>query len=231
MKRFLTILTTNRSKLKFIGTTPFHCNTVKNRMSLLSKYIEIKVSLLIGFFIFTFFICGGILIHPDTFAQDYRISYDNGLITLSVNKVDIKTILLGISKETNIFIQFPEALKKKITIKLSNVSIRDALKRLLKNQDYAIIYSALKKNNRVSISEVYVLPEKWGNRKPSRSQTLSRREESILRSYNRRLDSLRNQLKTVARGSDTERRILSKIQSIEKRVETMGKKLLGDSKL
>jgi hypothetical protein len=195
---------------------------------MIQKIVHIDVSLLRGYFIFVFFICGGILIHSNTFAQDYRISYDNGLLTLSADKADIKTILLSISKKTNVFIQYPSKLKKQITIKLSNVSIRNALSRLLKGQDYAIIYTASKKHNNESISEVYVLPEQWGNRKPARYQPRVRREnrmERSLRNYERRLDSLRNRLTKVNQRSREGRRILGQIRSIEKTIERLQKKL------
>lgn len=185
---------------------------------MIQKLIQKDTGFRGGFFIFAVCLCGGILMFENAFAQDYRIVYDKGMISLSADKTDIKTILRGISKEANIFVKFPKALQKQITIKLSNVSIRNALKRLLSGQDYAIIYSVSKKNNRDSISRVYVLPEQWGPTKPVRSQVRSR-QSNLIRNYNRRLDSLRNRLGKVSRGSPAERRILSQIQSIEKTVE------------
>jgi hypothetical protein len=190
-----------------------------------SKAVQKDPSQFRVFFIVFVCICGGISFHVNAFAQDYHMSCDNGLITLSADKVDLKTILLSITKETNIFIQFPKALQKQITIELSDVSIRNALKRLLLGYDYAIIYSASKKSNPNSISKVYVLPEQWGHRKPASSQIKSPKANNLLRNYNRRLDSLRDRLTKVERGSHTERRILRQIQSIEKTVERLEKRV------
>jgi len=168
------------------------------------------------------------LIHSNAFAQDYHMTYDNGLITLSADKTDIQDILSGISKKTNVFIQFPRALKEQITIRLTNVSVRDALSRLLKGRDYAIIYSASKKSNRNPLSKVYVLPEQWGSRKPARSQTRSRqvkRIERSLRNYKKRLDSLKNRLSKVGQGTLKERRIMRQIRLTEKTVGRLEKRL------
>jgi len=163
-------------------------------------------------------LCIGIgLICATAFAQDYHMNIDNGMITLSADKVDLKTILLDISKEANILIQFPAGLQKQVSIKLTNVSIRNALKRLLRGQDYAVIYSASRNN---SISEVRVLPEQWGNRKPVRSPTQDR-QANLIRRYNRQLDDLRDRLTKVTRGSATEKRILRQIESMERTVESL----------
>ena len=186
---------------------------------MIQKLIQKGASFRGGFFIAAVCLCG-ILMFGSVFAQDYRIVCYKGMISLSADKTDIKTILWGISKEANIFIKFPKALQKQITMKLSNVSVKNALKRLLSGQDYAIIYSASKKNNRDSISKVYVLPEKWGPKKPAGPQVRSR-QSNVIRNYNRRLDALRNRLTKVSRGSAAERRILRQIQSIEKTVDRL----------
>ena len=186
---------------------------------MIQKLIQKDASLGRGFIV-AVCLCGGILMFENAFAQDYRIVYDKGMISLSADKTDIKTILWGISKEANIFIKFPKVLQKQITIKLSNVSVKNVLKRFLSGQDYAIIYSASKKNNRDSISKVYVLPEQWGHKQPAGSPSPGRRSNAV-RNYNRRLDALRNRLTRVGRGSAAERRILSQIQSIQKTVERL----------
>ena len=183
--------------------------------------LETKPTQIRGSFIAAVCTCIGILICATAFTQDYHMSYDNGLITLSADKIDLKTILLGISKETNILIQFPAALQKQITINLFNVSLKNAFKRLLKGQDYAIIYSGSEKN---PISEVYVLPEQWGHRKSVESPIQSR-YLNLIKNYNRRLDVLRNRLTKVNRGSDTEKRILRQIQSMEGTVDRLENRL------
>ena len=195
---------------------------------MIQKVIHINVSLFGGYFIWAFFICGSILNHSNTFAQDYRINYDDGVISLSANKADIKTILSDISNKTSVVIQYPKALEKQITLKLSNVSIRDALSRVLKGQDYAIIYTASKQHHNHSISKVYVLPEQYGNRKPTRNQTRGRQANRIERTignYERRLGTLRNRLARVSQRSREGMRILNQIQSIEKTIERLQKSL------
>ena len=196
--------------------------------STIQKIIQTDSRLLKGCYIFAAVICGSFLIHSNAFAQDYRISYDNGLITLFAEDADIKAILSGISEKTNIFIQFPKALKEQITIKLTKVTLRNALSRILKGQDYAIIYSTLRKPSRHPIAKVYVLPEQWGSRKPARSQPRSPQEKRIERSlnnYRKRLDSLRNRLWRVDRGSIQEKRTQRQIRSMEKTIERLEKRL------
>ena len=188
----------------------------------------IDVSLFGGYFIFVFFFCGNVFLHANTFAQDYRINYDDGLITLSADKVEIKTILSDLAEKTNVVIHFSSGLKKQITIKLSNVSVRNAFRRLLRGQNYAIIYSASSPHARDSISEVHVLPSQRGGRRRTRYRTgglQEKRIEKAVRNAERQLDSLRNRLTRVNRGSREERRIQRQIRSMEKAVERLQERL------
>jgi hypothetical protein len=201
---------------------------ILNFDAMIRQIIQINLSLLRKCHIFTIVVCGSLLIHSNVFCQDCRISYDKGLITLLAVNADIKAILSGISEKTNIFIQFPKTLDEQITIELAKVPLRHALSRLLKWQDYAVIYSASKKPNRNLIAKVYVLPEQWGSRKPSRFRPRNRHERRIersLNSYRKRLDSLRSRLSRVDRGSSQERRILRQIRLMEKAAERLEKRL------
>ena len=93
--------------------------------------------------------------YAQTFKQNLRIEYNKNLITISAQNADLKNVLLKLAKKTNIMVRFPDSLEKKITIKLSKHSLNEALSRILKGLDHAIIYSA-SKNNRTVVSEVIV---------------------------------------------------------------------------
>ncbi|MBN2319000.1 MAG: hypothetical protein JXR49_07980 [Acidobacteria bacterium] len=199
-----------------------------------------------GSFISVLWACLGILISAHTFAQDYHMSYKNDLISLRADKIDLKTIMLDISKKANISISYPSKLKKQITINLPSVSIRNALKRLLRGQDYAIINSDSKNSG---ITEVYVLPEKGDSiiyfaskhdsisevgvlseqrrhKKSIRPQTQSRQAKNLINNYNRRLDALINRLPKATRGSATEKNLLRLIESMARAVEKLENRTL-----
>jgi len=77
-------------------------------------------------------------------------------------------VLLKLADKTNIYVRFPASLKKKITVMKRGISVRDALKRLLRDFNYAIIYSGPDKNQ-TSISRV-IKQESWSLKKESKDR-------------------------------------------------------------
>ncbi len=155
-----------------------------------------------------------------TYAQDnsskYRIRYDDGLLTLSLKKAMLKSVLTRIADETGIVIKFPHNLSGQITINLSSVSLKKALRQLLRDKSYAFIYKDS------DISEVYVVPR-------SRNDTRSRQRENRIRTsigrYERRLKTLRNQMAQVDESSHRGKVLMRSIRSTEKTIERLHKRL------
>lgn len=175
-----------------------------------------------------FFVSLTSLTHAQTSRQNYRIDYHNGLLTLSAKKADLKRLLTHVAEKAGIHVRFPKNLKKQITIKLSSVPLGRALRRLLKGENYALIYSASRKLKASPISEVYVLPKRSGPRISTQYNRLRRREELIrasIRRYEKRLETLKDRMATVNEESRRGRLIRNQIRSTEKTIERLRKSL------
>ena len=146
------------------------------------------------------------LSYAQTSDQNLRLIYKNNLITISAQNADLKDVLLELADKTNIIIRVPNSLKKQITITLSENSLDEALSRILRDMNYAIIYSG-EKNNRTVISEVLVYNE-------SESSEVSNRSEYSNRNINNSIQK--------PRGKNIDRSRL--IKSLERRLENLNKK-------
>lgn len=164
------------------------------------KFLHIYIYIIL----FTFVIS---LSYAQTSDPNLRLIYKNNLITISAQNADLKSVLLELADKTNIIVRVPNSLKKQITITLSENSLDEALSRILRDMNYAIIYSG-EKNNRTVISEVLVYNE-------SESSEVSNRSESSNRNIN---NSIQN-----PRGKKIDRSRL--IKSLERRLENLNKKL------
>jgi predicted RNase H-like nuclease (RuvC/YqgF family) len=186
----------------------------------------LKIFSLVCFF--ASFVCITSLTHAQSSGQSFRIDYDNGLLTLSAEKADLSSLLTQIAQRAGIHVRFPKSLTKKITIKLSGVSLKKALCRLLKGEDYALLYSVSEKHKPAAISEVYVLPKSTG---PSSSRQHKRpkgREEVIRASiarYEKRLETLKSRMTTVDEESRRGKLIGNQMRSTEKTIERLRKSL------
>lgn len=178
--------------------------------------------------LFAFFVSVTSLTYAQSSGQTYRIDYDNGLLTVSAEKADLKRVLMQVAEKTGIHVRFPKDLTKQITIDLSRVSLRKALRRILKGENYALIYSASGKLRAGTVSEVYVLP-KSSTAEPSRQyDRLKGREEQIrasIRRYEKRLETLKARVATFDEESRQGRVIRNQIRSTEKTLERLHKSL------
>jgi predicted RNase H-like nuclease (RuvC/YqgF family) len=147
------------------------------------------------------------LSYAQTSNPNLSLIYKNNLITISAQNADLKNVLLELADKTNIMVRVPNSLKKQITIKLSGNSLDEALSRILRDMNYAIIYSG-GKNNRTVISEVLVYNK-------SESSEISNRLESRDRNINGRIK------KTLGKNIDRSRLI----KSLENRLKSLNKKL------
>jgi hypothetical protein len=183
----------------------------------------IKIASILCFF--AFFVSLASLTHAQSSGQPLRIEYDSGLLTLSAEKVDLTRLLTQIGQRAGINVRFPSNLKRQITIKLSGVSLRKALRRLLKGENYALIYSVSGKRKPSAISEVYVLPKSSGLRASTSPYKPPRRPKERIRAsikrYEKRLRTLKRRIRTVAEESRRGRLIRNQIHSTEKTIERL----------
>jgi hypothetical protein len=160
------------------------------------------------------------------------------LITISAQNADLKNVLLKLADKTNIIVRVPNSLKKQITIKLSENSLDEALSRILRNMNYAIIYSGVK-NNRTVVSEVLVYNKsessKISNRSISREKNINDRikkprDENIdrsrlIKSLERRLKNL-NKKWSLGNISNSQReRYLKQIRAYENKIEKLKREI------
>ncbi|NIS71974.1 MAG: hypothetical protein GTO12_24520 [Proteobacteria bacterium] len=160
-------------------------------------------------------------------GQELHIEYNRGLLTLSVENVNLKHVLTAMAGETGILVWYPRGLEKPITTEFNDLPLKQALRRILRGMNYALIYrpSAGKKQGEVPAG-VFVL-SKQGSRsrqtfRPStRPKTPEERRAAVIESYERRLDNLEQQLSRAGINSPRGRAIQRQIRQFERRIEKL----------
>ena len=164
------------------------------------------------------FICVSSLSDAQTFNPNLHISYKNNLLTLSVQKADLKSVLLKLADTTGIYVNFPSSLKKQITTELTNVPIGEALSEILKGTNHAIIYSGSGKNRAV-VLKVFVYETSKSSRISERPVPQENFLEKRIRSYENRIKFLNKKLSGLDKNSRLGKRILNQIRSYEQSIE------------
>jgi type II secretory pathway component GspD/PulD (secretin) len=154
----------------------------------------------------------------------FRIDYNNNLLTVSAQNADLKNILLKIADKTGIYVRLPSSLKKQITIKISDLPLKETLSRLLKGINYALVYSGSRKN-RAIVSEVFVFKKLERSRISSRTRVRERQLSHRIRYYERRLESLKKKLSKVNKNTRQGKSYLRQIRSYENTLENLKKKI------
>jgi len=180
---------------------------------------------LLQFFIVIIYFTFGIsLSYAQTFKQNLRIEYNKNLITISAQNADLKNVLLKLAKKTNIIVRIPDSLEEKITIKLSKHSLNEALSRILKGLNHAIIYSG-SKNNRTVVSEVLVYTKSKRTRVSSRPRSRDENTARRIRLYEKRLKALNEKLSKGNASSSQRERYLKQIRRYENVIENLKRKI------
>ncbi len=164
------------------------------------------------------------LIYAQSSNLKLRIDYKNNLLTISAQDADLKNVLLKVADKTGIYVRFPNSLKKQITVRISGLSLKETLSRLLKGMNYAIIYSGSRKN-RAIVSEVFVFKKLKRSRIPGRERIRERQLSHRIRNYEKRIESLKKRLLTVNKNSRQGKRYLRQIRSYKNILENLKKKL------
>ena len=178
------------------------------------------------------------LSYAQTSNPNLRLIYKNNLITISAQNADLKNVLLELADKTNIIIRVPNSLKKQITITLSENSLDEALSRILRDMNYAIIYSG-EKNNRTVISEVLIYNESESSEVSSRSEYSNRNinnsiqkprgkkidRSRLIKSLERRLENLNKKLSLGNISSSQRERYLKQIRAYENKIEQLKREI------
>ena len=171
-------------------------------------------------FIFMFpllLLSGNHLSYAQSLSSNFRLTFKNNLLTISAKNADLKNVLSNLADKTDISIGYPDSLDKKITLNKGRISIKEALKRLLKGLNYAIIYSGSRQNKAV-ISHVLVFKK---SKKTARFGVNEQRIANRIKSYERQLELLRNRLSRVDENSRRGKNYLRRINLIEKNIERL----------
>jgi hypothetical protein len=178
------------------------------------------------------------LSYAQTSNPNLSLIYKNNLITISAQNADLKNVLLELADKTNISVRVPNSLKKQITIKLSKNSLDEALSRILKDMNYAIIYSG-EKNNRTVISEVLVYNKsessKISDQSTSRDNSINDRikkprgkkinRSRLLKSLERRLKNLNKKLSLGNISSSQRERYMKQVRAYENEIEKLKREI------
>jgi hypothetical protein len=176
-----------------------------------------KVGFLLLLIFMVHFTNANFLLHAQSPDQELRINYNNNLLTISAKDADLQNVLLELADKTNIYVRFPASLEKTITVIKKGISLRDALKRLLKGLNYAIIYSGPDKNQ-TSISKVLVFKEYKMSRQQKANEA---RIANRIRAYERQIESLKMNLSRVDENSRQAKSYQRRIMVLEKRIERL----------
>ena len=182
-------------------------------------------------------------LYAESTNQNILITYKENVLSIRAKDADLKKVLFELADETNIDIQLPLSLDKKITINRSGISLNEGLKDILKDLNYIILYSGIEDNN-VLISKVIIfqksntsttLPDgkiqqtnsqipSTKNEEPSATREGSSvtREDSLaarIKFYERQIESLKQRLTKIDENSRLGRKYSRHIKRFEKLIE------------
>ena len=182
-------------------------------------------------------------LYAESTNQNILITYKENVLSIRAKDADLKKVLFELADETNIDIQLPLSLDKKITINRSGISLNEGLKDILKDLNYIILYSGIK-DNKLLISKVIIfqkskisttLPDgkiqqtnseipSTKNEEPSATREGSSvtREDSLaarIKFYERQIESLKQRLTKIDENSRLGRKYSRQIKRFEKLIE------------
>jgi type II secretory pathway component GspD/PulD (secretin) len=160
-------------------------------------------------------------LYAQSSSQKIRVTNDDNRVSISAKEADLKNILVEIADKTDISVSFPASLKKKITIRINEIKLREAFERLLYGLNYAIIYSGASKGQ-AEISDVYIYT---GTKPSKRARGNQLRNLNQIKAYQRRIESYRKLLSRVDESSRRGKIYLKRIENYEKQIERLEKQL------
>ena len=168
-------------------------------------------------------------LYAESTNPNILISYKENVLSIRANDADLKKVLFELADETNINIQLPLSLDKKITINRSEISLNEGLEDILKDLNYVILYSGLK-NNKPLITKVIVFPMSKIStsltageiqQANSEKQSTNREEQSAnrIKFYERQIESFKKKLSRIDENSRRGKQYSKQIKRLEKLIE------------
>jgi hypothetical protein len=180
------------------------------------------------YFIYIFFIVlsSYLLSHPAaTAGSRLQLDFRDKLINLSADNADLQNILLKLNEKTGIFVRFPSMLQKKITLKLSGVTVEKALSTILKGLNYATVYSKTTGADKTQVSEVHIFSAYKGRTRSRQSARHIRQIENRIRSYEKRIRRAQQRLERVSQNSSAGKRYQRQISNYQKTIERLKRQI------
>ncbi len=162
---------------------------------------------------------------------EFLITYNEGLLSLSVESINLNRVLTAVAKKAGISVTSPKQLEKAITAEFDGVPLEQGLRRILKGSSYALIYAPSGEENGAEIvSGVFVFPEGPKEARRStrafrqslmRSKTAEERKAALIDRYERRLDFLEQRMGVVDEDSPQGKAIKKQILLLERNIEKL----------
>jgi len=160
-------------------------------------------------------------------GRELHIEYNRGLLTLSVENVNLKHVLTAVAEETGISVWYLKDFEKPITTDFNELPLQQGLHRILRGMNYALIYSPSPEKKRGEVpAGVFVLSKQRSRARQAfrpfaRPKTPEERRVAAIESYRRRLDSLEQQMARVGVNSPRGQAIQRQIRIFERRIDKL----------
>ena len=179
--------------------------------------------ILTGFIYFSFIVSSSYLLsHPAAAAGSrLQLEFRDNLINLSADSADLQNLLMKLNAKTGIFVRFPSALQKKITLELSDVTVEKALPTILKGLNYATVYAMPIGADKARVSEIHIFSAYKGRARSQPSARRIRLLENRIKSYENRIRSVQKRLARVPQDSSAGKRYQRQIDSYQRAVERL----------
>ena len=160
-------------------------------------------------------------------GPELLVEYNRGLLTLSVENVNLKHVLTAVAEATGISVWYLKDFEKPITTDFNDLPLQQGLRRILRGMNYALIYSPSPEKKRGEVpAGVFVLSKQRSRarqtfRPSARPKTPEERRAAAIESYRRRLDILEEQMARVGMNSPRGQAIQRQIRQFERKIEKL----------
>jgi hypothetical protein len=180
-----------------------------------------KAGLILVLLALVFLIPSNYLLYAQNSHQNLHLVYDKKLLSISADDADLRNVLLRLAEETGILVWFPSSLNKKISIKTQKIPLGEAVQKLLKDLNYAIIYSG-PSGKEALISKVLVFKK---SKKSAALRGKERRLANRIRTYKKRIEALQTQLSRIDANSNRAKKYFRQIKRYEKNIVNLENQL------
>ncbi len=160
-------------------------------------------------------------------GRELHIEYNRGLLSLSVENVNLKHVLTALAEETGISVWYLRDSGKPITTDFNDLPLQQGLRRILRGMNYALVYSPSREKRRGEVpSGVFVLSKQGSrsrqtSRPSSRPKTPEERRAAAIERYRRRVDILEQRVARVGINSPRGQAIQRQIRQFERLIEKL----------